>query len=184
MNLLDDSMAVWNAAMESASDVVLMLEKDGLWFVGRGRVYGSRVEATRNLEARKRRESEERSASTWSAEADKALAYWEKRRTLPADIPRGTYLQALDALHRLDKVPWETTDGIPGVYAIVRWAVTEWKSGMIQSPSKLRQRSRAYPELKVHQVIANQIVQQNVGAASSTHYQSGDTSWKQKYGSK
>lgn len=97
-------------------------------------------------------------------ESEAALAIWEEGRPLPNGIDRTTYLKVLDDLHRIDKVPWDSVDGI---YEICRWAVTVWESKHIQSPSKLRKPSRTYPELKQWQVIQGQI--RDKGASSNGH---------------
>ena len=91
---------------------------------------------------------------TPSLQAQKCLAVWVSHRALPTGIKHDTYHKIFDDLHRLDKVDW---DGETGIYAIAKWAVTQWEPCHIQSPSKLRQPSKAYPELKTYQLIQGQI---------------------------
>jgi hypothetical protein len=90
-----------------------------------------------------------------SEQAKAGIAAWAKHRPLPAGIDLDTYHRVLDDMHRLDHIPW---DGETGIFAICRHAVTEWKAEHIQSPSKLRLKSKSYPELRNYQVIQNQIV--------------------------
>lgn len=89
-----------------------------------------------------------------SEEATRGVSAWARYRPLPEGVDLDTYHKTLDDMHRLDGVPW---DGDTGIYAICRHAVTEWKTKHIQSPSKLRLKSTAYPELKTFQVIQNQL---------------------------
>ena len=89
-----------------------------------------------------------------SAEAQKALQSWAKHRPLPDGIDPDEYHKILDDMHRIDKVSWNSATGI---YAICRWAVTEWQQAYIQSPGKLRERSKGYPEMKTWQVIQGQV---------------------------
>ncbi len=87
-------------------------------------------------------------------EAVAALKLWTDKRPLPDGVNPDDYRKVLDDMHRLDRVSWNSDTGID---AIVAWAVTEWESKHIQTPSKLRKPSKSYPELKTWQVIQNQI---------------------------
>ena len=93
-----------------------------------------------------------------SEDARKAVAMWHENRPLD-EKHWPTYWKILDDLHRLDKVPWNSDAGI---HAIVRHAVTVWGQQHIQSPSKLRLRSRTYPEKKTWEVIQGQLQEPSV----------------------
>jgi len=101
-----------------------------------------------------KKKATKRSIYTPSLQAQKCLTTWVNHRALPTGVERDTYYKIFDDLHRLDKVDW---DGETGIYAICHWAVTQWEPCHIQSPSKLRQPSKTYPELKTYQLIQGQI---------------------------
>ena len=93
-----------------------------------------------------------------SDDAKKAVALWHEHRPLNENH-WPTYWKVLDDLHRLDKVPWNSSSGI---IAIITHAVTVWGQQHIQSPSKLRLRSRSYPEKKTWEVIQGQLQEPSV----------------------
>ena len=86
-----------------------------------------------------------------TSEAIKCVAHWAKYRPLPEGVQEEVYQKIFDDMVRLDGVTWKQ------VGLIVKHAVEVWEPAYIQSPSKLRQKSRAYPELKTWQVIEQQL---------------------------
>ena len=88
-----------------------------------------------------------------SEEAKKAAATWDEKRMLPKS-DWTDYWKIFDEMHRIDKLQW---NGPSGIWAIVEHATTVWETTHIQSPTKLRQKSRPYPELYTWEVIRNQI---------------------------
>ena len=87
-----------------------------------------------------------------SREAESCVAAWEKRRALPKPENRADYCKTFDDMHGIDKLSWER------IQAICRHACEVWlPAGYIQSLSKLRRRSREYPDLWTWQVIEGQL---------------------------
>ena len=111
-----------------------------------------------------------------SPQAVKCLEAWEKKRELPTKpngdlmAKREVYQKVFDDMHKLEKVPWEDENATPGIYSRCKWAVTEWTEGMIQSPSKMRRRSKQYPEMHQHDVMANQIASNKQRPGDSDFY--------------
>lgn len=83
-----------------------------------------------------------------STDALSALAGWE---SYPTGKTAADYAEVVDEMHRIDEVDW------PRIGRIVAWAYQHWYPKYMQSPSKLRNRSRAYRELMTWQVIEGQL---------------------------
>ena len=94
-----------------------------------------------------------------SKEAKKAAEIWDKKRMLPKSDWM-EYWKIFDDMQKLDGLQW---NGEGGIWAIVEHATTAWESHHIQTPTKLRQKSRTYPELKTWEVIRNQMKRENAG---------------------
>jgi len=70
------------------------------------------------------------------------------------------WCKVLDDLHRIDKLSWEE------IRRIIDFALDQWVPRYMQSPTKLRQSSRAYPEKKCWEIIRGQINGQTTGDPS------------------
>jgi DNA (cytosine-5)-methyltransferase 1 len=61
------------------------------------------------------------------------------------------WCKVFDDLHRIDRVPWDE------IRAISEFASKNWVPRFMQSPTKLRQPSKAYPEKKCWEIIQSQM---------------------------
>ena len=61
------------------------------------------------------------------------------------------WCKVFDDLHRIDRVPWDE------IRAISEFASKQWVPRFMQSPTKLRQPSKAYPEKKCWEIIQSQM---------------------------
>lgn len=114
----------------------------------------SDIQPTTSKETKEEKRRERKQIKTplvASPEAEICLKAWENHRPLPKGADRDSYLKVFDDLHGIDSLSWSE------IHAICSHAVTVWEPSMIQAPSKLRQPSKAYPELKTWQVIQGQI---------------------------
>ena len=61
------------------------------------------------------------------------------------------WCKVFDDLHRIDRLPWDE------IRAISEFASKQWVPRFMQSPTKLRQPSKAYPEKKCWEIIQSQM---------------------------
>ena len=61
------------------------------------------------------------------------------------------WCKVFDDLHRIDRLPWDE------IRAISEFAGKRWVPRFMQSPTKLRQPSKAYPEKKCWEIIQSQM---------------------------
>jgi len=61
------------------------------------------------------------------------------------------WCKVFDDLHRIDRLPWDE------IRAISEFASKRWVPRFMQSPTKLRQPSKAYPEKKCWEIIQSQM---------------------------
>ena len=61
------------------------------------------------------------------------------------------WCKVFDDLHRIDRLPWDE------IRAISEFAGKQWVPRFMQSPTKLRQPSKAYPEKKCWEIIQSQM---------------------------
>ena len=96
---------------------------------------------------------------TPSPESQKCLKAWEEHIPLPASGKTLDYCKVFDDLHHIDKLPWER------VHAICRYACEEWGRKYIQSPLRLRKRSKSNEDMKMWEVIEGQLQGAHNGGA-------------------
>ena len=96
-----------------------------------------------------------------SAEARMIVERWRDHPDVDyRDRYHRHWCKVLDDLHRIDKQSWEE------IRTVIDFALDRWVPRYMQSPTKLRQPSKAYPEKKCWEIIRGQIHGQSTGDPS------------------